>query len=388
MSFNRSCPVHNKDETDPTKFWDDGLHWDAHRIGWTISGVFALVATLVSFYLIFKHLQNYNKPNHQRYIIRIILMVPIYAIISWLSYRYFRYSTYYETIRDCYEAFAIAAFFALLTQFVGESHEEQKKMLRTREKQSLPFPFCCFRYNPAKHKFLILVKWGILQYVIMKPIITLISLITEAFGVFCAESLSFAFARVYMKIITFICVTVAMYALVVFYLTIREDIKDEKPFLKFLCIKLVIFFSFWQSIVLAIIADLGIIKETQYWTSANVSGGLAAMLVCIEMAVFSVLHIIAFPYQRYEEDKKIPISKGLVDAFNPIDIWRELVYIWIYFKDKITGKQTPRAKSFMDIENAIKGDSTNGKQPSKANSDIESAYIRDDKDKTSEKVEK
>ncbi|CAG8514956.1 6327_t:CDS:2 [Gigaspora margarita] len=384
MSFNRSCPAENKDETDPTQFWDDGLHWDAHRIGWTISGVFALVATLVSFYLIFRHLQHYNKPNHQRYIIRIIFMVPIYAIVSWLSYRYFRYSTYYETIRDCYEAFAIAAFFALLTQFVGESHEDQKKMLRTREKQKLPFPCCCFRYNPAKHSFLILVKWGILQYVIMKPIITFISLITEALGVYCAESMSFAFARVYMKILTFICVTVAMYALVVFYLTIHEEIASERPFLKFLCIKLVIFFAFWQSIVLAIVADL----ETQYWTSANVSRGLAAMLVCIEMAVFSFIHIIAFPYKQYIKETKVPITRGLVDAFNPIDIWREFVYIGKYLRDKITGKQTPRAKTFMDIESAIKGDSTNGKQPSKANSDIESANIKDDKDKTSEKVEK
>ncbi|CAG8531389.1 15597_t:CDS:2, partial [Dentiscutata heterogama] len=365
------CPSENKNETDPTSFLDNGLNWDAHRIGWTVSGLFALVATLISLYLIFRHLQNYTRPNHQRYIVRIILMVPIYAIISWLSYRYFRYSTYYETIRDCYEAFAIAAFFALLTQFVGESTEEQKQMLFHRKKRKLPFPCCCFWFNPASHSFLALTKWGILQYVIMKPIITFISLITEALGVFCAESLSFAFARVYMKILTFICVTVAMYALFVFYLTIHEDIAEHKPFLKFLCIKLVIFFSFWQSIVLAIIADIGIIKETQYWTSANVSRGLAAILVCIEMAIFSIIHIFAFPYQGYKGDKKVPLSKGLIDAFNPIDIWREFVFVWEYFKGKITGKPTTkRNKSFMDIEGAIRGDSTNTneKQLRKTNS--------------------
>ncbi|CAG8847991.1 6485_t:CDS:2, partial [Racocetra persica] len=141
----------NKNETDPTSFLDNGLHWDAHRIGWTISGVFAFVATIISFYLIIRHLQFYHKPNHQRYIVRILFMIPIYSIISWLSYRYFRYSTYYETIRDCYEAFVIAAFFTLLVQYVGDSPEEQKKKLRGRKKAKLPMPCCCITYSPTGH---------------------------------------------------------------------------------------------------------------------------------------------------------------------------------------------------------------------------------------------
>ncbi|CAG8764782.1 13024_t:CDS:2, partial [Racocetra persica] len=172
---------------------------------------------------------------------------------------------------------------------------------------------------PTGHTFLSITKWGILQYVIMKPIITFISLITEALGVFCAESLSFAFARVYMKILTFICVTIAMYALVVLYLTIKDDIANENPFLKFLCIKLVIFFAFWQSVVLSIVAEL-------------------------EMTVFSFLHIFAFPYQPYEElgnHEKVSITKGLIDSFNPIDIWREMVYVW----DTLTRRKFPKNNS-------------------------------------------
>ncbi|CAG8648539.1 10800_t:CDS:2, partial [Racocetra fulgida] len=214
----------NKNETDPTKFLDNGLHWD-----------------------------------------------------------------------DCYEAFVIAAFFTLLIQFVGESPEEQKKKLRGREKAKLPVPCCCITYSPTGHTFLSITKWGILQYVIMKPIITFISLITEAFGVFCSESLSFAFARVYMKILTFICVTVAMYALV----------------------------------------------------------RLAAILVCIEMTIFSFLHIFAFPYQPYErlgDHKKVSITKGLIDSFNPIDIWKEIVYVW----QTLTRRKFPKNDS--DFVSTVTGE--------------------------------
>ncbi|CAG8601151.1 14325_t:CDS:2 [Cetraspora pellucida] len=273
--FSHDCPAENKNETDPTFFWDGGLHWDV-------------------------------KPSTIHH-------------------------SHYFHVRDCYEAFVIAAFFTLLTQYVGDSPEEQKKKLRGRKKEKLPIPCCCITYSPTGHTFLSVTKWCILQYVVMKPIITFISLITEAFGVFCSESLSFAFARVYMKILTFVCVTVAMYALVVLYLTIKDDIASERPFLKFLCIKLVIFFAFWQSVVLSIVAELGYIKETEYWTSANVSRGLAAMLVCIEMAVFSFLHIFAFPYQPYKElgnHEKVSLIKGLKDAFNPIDILWEFKYVW------------------------------------------------------------
>jgi len=35
-----------------------------------------------------------------------------------------------------------------------------------------------------------------------------------------------------------------------FYFTIREDLKEYSPFYKFLAVKLVIFFSFWQSVLI------------------------------------------------------------------------------------------------------------------------------------------
>ena len=39
-----------------------------------------------------------------------------------------------------------------------------------------------------------------------------------------------------------------MYFLIQFYYQIRNDISNQKPFLKLLAIKLVIFFSFWQTV--------------------------------------------------------------------------------------------------------------------------------------------
>lgn len=49
-------------------------------------------------------------------------------------------------------------------------------------------------------------------------------------------------------VIVAICVTIAMYCLIQFYIQLREDLKDHSPFLKILSIKLVIFLSFWQTV--------------------------------------------------------------------------------------------------------------------------------------------
>lgn len=52
------------------------------------------------------HLRNYTIPKEQRYIIRILFIVPIYAFDSWLSLLLLgshQYYVYFDSVRDCYE---------------------------------------------------------------------------------------------------------------------------------------------------------------------------------------------------------------------------------------------------------------------------------------------
>jgi hypothetical protein len=43
--------------------------------------------------------------------------------------------------------------------------------------------------------------------------------------------------------------SVALYGLLVFYALTREDLVGRKPLAKFLCIKLIVMFTFYQSFV-------------------------------------------------------------------------------------------------------------------------------------------
>ncbi|CAG8556206.1 7839_t:CDS:2 [Diversispora eburnea] len=367
-----SCPADNKNETD-INFWDHGPNLNAQIIGWIVAGLCTLFSTIISFYLIFKHCQNYHKPNQQRYIIRIILLIPIFSITSWLSYRFLRYSEYFETIRSCYEAFVIFSFFALLTQYVGDNMTEEKrrKIFYVNKnddndhdiqfvKMRYPVPSCCITYNPNSNSHLLFIKWGVLQYVVVNLIIKFTALLTNALGVYCEGSMSFRYAKVYCTIIGFLSVATAMYALITFYLTIKDAIKEENPFYKFLCIKLVIFLTIIQNIIFSMLEEAGVIKGTEYWTSANISHSFNAFLLCFEMLLFAILYLYAFGYRKYrdisdkfgkkmgdEERKHIqtPISKGILDAFNPKDLYSEIKFVCKYIWFLISGKKLPDSTS-------------------------------------------
>lgn len=57
-------------------------------------------------------------------------MVPIYSLVAWLSILFYKNSVYYSLIGDCYEAFTISAFFALLCHYIAPDLHSQKEYFR------------------------------------------------------------------------------------------------------------------------------------------------------------------------------------------------------------------------------------------------------------------
>lgn len=55
---------------------------------------------------IYSHLRSYTAPREQRFVIRLLFIVPIYAFDSWLSLLLLGghpYYVYFDSVRDCYE---------------------------------------------------------------------------------------------------------------------------------------------------------------------------------------------------------------------------------------------------------------------------------------------
>ena len=101
-----------------------------HDFGLVLAAAFGLISAVVALFLVFKHATHYLRPWEQRHIIRILIMIPIYSTVSFLSFVFYRKATYFEVLGACYEAFAIASFFTLLCNYVAPDLHQQKEYFR------------------------------------------------------------------------------------------------------------------------------------------------------------------------------------------------------------------------------------------------------------------
>lgn len=280
-------------------------------------------------------------------------MIPIYAVVSFLSYLFYRNAVYWEVIGNCYEAFAIASFFTLLCHYIAPNLHEQKEYFRNITPKNwfwgvFGLQRCTggenkgpFRKPRSGLTWFNIVWIGVFQYCFIRVFFTIVSVLTEYYGRYCEASLSPAFAHIWVTAFEAVSVTIAMFCLIQFYIQLREDLAEHKPFLKVLCIKLVIFFSFWQTIIISMISSAnGPLKPTNKISYQDIKTGIPSVLLCIEMAIFATMHIFAFPWKPYSLKHNDPLTmqgagfsgdgsrykggpfgiKALGDAFNPWDI--------------------------------------------------------------------
>ncbi|KAF9244460.1 organic solute transporter Ostalpha-domain-containing protein [Melanogaster broomeanus] len=339
----RTCPSENQQEVDQSSFWDSGnQNWDAHKIGWAIAGGCAALTVIISLISVLQHCRHYNKPNEQRQILRILYMPPVYAVISFFSYRFFRSYTYYSLAESAYEAITLSAFLLLLIEYVAATASGHNALMamERKDKRPLPMPFCCWRFRPTKAYFMYTVKWAVLQYVIIRPACSIAGIICEAYNVLCPSGpYSIYFANVYLEVIDFISISVALYGLLLFYALTKDELQGRRPLAKFLSIKLIVMFTFYQSFVIDSLEG-SVIKATQYWTSTNIADGLNALAICIEMVFFSMLMMWAYTWNEYkiEDAPKTSIWRPLWDSINYTDFLFEIIGSLKFFWDKARKK--------------------------------------------------
>ncbi|KAG6531967.1 hypothetical protein ZIOFF_005804 [Zingiber officinale] len=242
---------------------------------------------------IYRHLLNYTKPVYQRYIVRIIFMVPIYALMSFLSLVLPDNSIYFNSIREVYEAWVIYNFLSLCLAWVGGPGAVVSSLSGQSLKPSWCLMTCCFHAIPLDGRFIRRCKQGGLQFVILKPILVVITFMLYAKGKYEDGNFSVDQSYLYITIIYTVSYSMALYALALFYVACRDLLWRFNPVPKFIIIKSVVFLTYWQGVLVFLAAKSGFIK------SAEEAADLQNFVLCVEMLAAAVGHFYAFPCKEY-----------------------------------------------------------------------------------------
>ncbi|XP_054154179.1 transmembrane protein 184B-like [Oppia nitens] len=308
-----------------------------------ISGAFIWIALFISCHQIYQHLRFYTMPSEQRWIVRILFIVPIYALDSWLSLLFFKdnYYVYFDSVRDWYEAFVIYNFLSLCYEYLGGEGNIMTEIRGKPIRSSWWFGTCCLSGRTYSIGFLRFCKQATLQFCAVKPMMSIITLILQAFGKYKDGDWSANSGYLYITMIYNISVSLALYGLVLFYHATRDLLSPYDPVWKFFTVKSVIFLSFWQGVILAIFEKASLISpvttfEGERANAGTVSAGYQNFLICVEMFFAALALRYAFPYQIYSsgcstdsQGRSVTmqsISSSLKETMNPRDIMNDAIH--------------------------------------------------------------
>lgn len=292
---------------------------------WWLLGLCVLASCGLSFFTVWRHRSNFSQPIVQRKVISILWMVPIYSVEAWLSLRLSGHGDLLDLVRDTYEAYVIYIFFSLCITYIGQvDHQtvDPIKVIAVLQEQRQvvqPAPFNrCFKpvnLLSSSHEFLTRCKRGVLQFVVVKPLCSALSLILSLFGDIDMGEINFGKPYVYVALVNNVSVSVSLYYLVFFYVATKDALRPHQPLAKFICIKLVIFFSWWQSVALAFACGLGLIVDsTGTYNSHELSTSIQSMLIVLEMLVISFFHTRVFGAGQYRFGANRALEHGLSDV--------------------------------------------------------------------------
>ncbi|RMY51666.1 hypothetical protein D0863_14509 [Hortaea werneckii] len=291
-----------------------------------LAGLSALLACLLTVLTTLLQAKNYRKPLLQRHVIRILIMVPIFSAASWASLTSLRVAFWIDPFRDVYEAFTLYTFFQLLVAYLGG---ERSLIIMIHGRPPVPhlWPLnhVCGKVDISDPHTFLSIKRGILQYTWIKPLLAFATVIMKATGTFREGILSVQSGYFWTGLIYNVSICWSLYDLALFWVCTSDDLQAFRPMPKFICIKGIIFASWWQGFFLSILVWLGAIPSVGGgYTADNLAAAIQDALICFEMPFFALSHWYAFSWKDYADrtisDARMPIRFALRDAFGPRDL--------------------------------------------------------------------
>jgi len=241
------------------------------------------------------------------------------------------------------------------------------------------------------HQFRHYTKLGILQYVPIRIIWAFVGFILEYNDAFQKGVWSPKVGFPYYIILVNISQVWAIYNLLLFYHTMYEEIKNIKPLGKFLSIKLMVFFVFWQQLLLTACVRLRFIQQSQTYTVTQVADSLQDFIICLEMFVLAISHLTVWPAMEFHHpdndqtaglgefsNSPRPRLARLQSVLSPADLVTDVYGMFKHLKEHgLKGGHSKHMSSSMDTKENVSGsvDLEPIPEPSKGDTDNQQTSV-------------
>ena len=191
--------------------------------------------------------------------------------------------------------------------------------------QTWPLNYCFPKIDISDPHTFLAIKRGILQYTWVKPLLAVATIVMKATSTYQEGYIAVSSGYFWTSLIYNVSIFWSLYCLALFWICMSHDLQPFRPMPKFLCIKGIIFASWWQGFFLSILVWLGAIPDdVPGYTPDNLATAIQDALICFEMPLFALAHWYAFSWHDYADSTisaaRMPIRYALRDAFGPRDL--------------------------------------------------------------------
>ena len=236
----------------------EGLQTTAYVVG----AISLFLALPISLYDIHTHIAHMVSPLQIRYV-RILAMIPLYAVESWLALFFRQQRVGLELARELYEAFVIYNTFALMVDFLG-GRDRVQTLLASHGTYGKHI-FCFERlglkgWHLDNGEFYRRCFLCVLQYVVVRAALALLTAGLSLSGQYCEGTWDWAAcAYPYFTVALTLSQFAAIYGLFVFRHELSAELQPIRPWPKLVCVKVIVFATFWLGAFLHVAQVAGLI---------------------------------------------------------------------------------------------------------------------------------
>ena len=266
---------------------------DGSATAFIVLAVFCtMIGWVVTITTIAQHFGHWNKPEHQKIIVKMLVLVIIWSTFSLFVVIQPSMKPLTQVAMDSYEAYILVQFMSLMTVYLGGP----KAIFDIVDKMPPYRILVCIHIKPAKRTIYIM-RFLVYQFAVVKPVLSLARCALSYYSYYAELGKDFESLFALFRIVTLVSLVFAMMGLLMFYKAFYEGLRPYKVGVKFAAMKLFIFLHLAQAMI------FGLFEEedgSNYYYLVRIE----YFVVCLEMALASIANKYAvFTYREFTEEE-------------------------------------------------------------------------------------